>query len=124
VPANQPDQVHELFQAAFNARDTAAVLALYEETALFVTGPSAAVTGRAAIGEVLQSFFAMKPVMRLETASVLQNDDLAMLEGRWVLMGAGPEGDPVQVTGTSHEVVRRQPDGTWLYVIDDPGTGR
>jgi len=91
VPASQPDQVHELFQAAFNARDTAAVLALYEETALFVTGPGpTVVTGREAIGDVLQSFFAMKPVMRLETASVLQNNDLAMLEGRWVLMGAAP----------------------------------
>ena len=124
MPASQPAEIHELFQAAFNARDTQAIVALYEENAVFVTGPGASVTGRAAIGEAFQAFFAMKPVMRLETASVLQNTDLAMLEGRWVLIGAGPEGDPVQLTGTSHEVVRRQPGGAWLYAIDDPGAGR
>ena len=124
LPANLPAEIHALFEAAFNARDTAAVLALYEETAVFVTGPGASVTGRGAIGDVLQSFFALKPTMRLETASVLQSNDLALLEGRWVLIGTGPDGDPVQMTGTSREVVRRRQDGTWLYAIDDPGAGR
>jgi uncharacterized protein (TIGR02246 family) len=119
-----PAKIHELFQAAFNALDTDAVLALYEDNAVFVTGPGTAVTGRDAIAQVLESFFAMQPVMRLETASFFQNDDLAMLEGRWVLIGAGPEGDPIQITGTSHEVVRRQSDGCWLYAIDDPGVGK
>ena len=123
-PIQQPAEIHQFFQAAFNARDTAAVLALYEETAVFVTGPGTCVTGHGAIGDVLQSFFAMKAVMRLETASVLQSSDLAMLEGRWVLIGEGPGGDPVQITGTSREVVRRQPGGAWLYAIDDPGVGR
>ena len=107
-----------------NARDTQALLALYEDSAVFVTGPGASATGHAAIAQVYQSFFAMKPVMRLDTASVLQTGDLALLEGRWVLIGAGPEGDPIQITGTSREVVRSQPDGVWLYAIDDPGVGR
>ena len=61
VPANQPDQVHELFQAAFNARDTAAVLALYEETALFVTGPGpTVVTGGGTIRPALEHLEPLK----------------------------------------------------------------
>ena len=91
--------------------------------AVFVTGPGSSITGRAAIRKAYQSFWTMKPVMRLETASVVERDDLALLEGKWVLIGASPEGDQVHITGTSHEVVRRQPDGTWLYAIDDPGAG-
>jgi uncharacterized protein (TIGR02246 family) len=121
MPATQPSELHELVQAAFNSRDTEAILALYEPDAVFVTGPGASVRGHDAIGKIYQSFFDMKPVMRLETASVLQNGDLALLEGRWVLIGASRDGDPFQVTGNSHEVVRRQPDGRWLYAIDDPG---
>ena len=124
MPATQPSEIHELFQAAFNTRDAQALLALYEPDAVFVTGPGASVTGHDAIDKIYQSFFDMKPVMRLETASVLQNGDLALLEGRWVLIGASREGDPFQVTGTSREVVRRQPDGRWLYAIDDPGVSR
>jgi uncharacterized protein (TIGR02246 family) len=123
-PANQPAAIHELFQTAFNARDLAAILALYEPAAVFVTGPGLCVTGRDAIRKVFEAVFAMKPVMRLETASILENGDLALLEGSWVWIGANREGDPVQITGTSREVIRRQPDGRWLYAIDDPGTGR
>jgi uncharacterized protein (TIGR02246 family) len=124
MPANQPAEIHALFQAAFNAHDATGLSELYEESAVLVTGPGTTARGRGAIGNALQSFFAMKPVMRLETASVLEGDGLALLEGKWVLIGVGSGGDPVQITGTSREVVRRQPDGTWLYTLDDPGAGR
>jgi uncharacterized protein (TIGR02246 family) len=123
LPASHPAQLHELCQNAFNAANDEALAALYEEEAVFVTSPGTSITGRAAIRKAYVSFGAMKPVMRLETASVVQNGDLALLEGKWVLIGASPEGDPIHITGTSHEVVRRQPDGTWLYAIDDPGAG-
>jgi hypothetical protein len=36
------------------------------------------------------------------------------------LMGA--EGE-MTLTGTTAEVARRQPDGTWRWVIDDPTAG-
>jgi uncharacterized protein (TIGR02246 family) len=124
MPATSPGEIHELFQAAFNAGDTPAVLALYEPGAVFVTGPGVCVAGHEAIGKVFEALFALKPVMRLETASILENGDLALLEGRWVWAGASREGDPMQITGTSREVVRRQSDGSWLYCIDDPGSER
>jgi ketosteroid isomerase-like protein len=37
-----------------------------------------------------------------------------------VLDGTGPDGKPVKIEGQSAEVARRQPDGTWLFVIDNP----
>jgi uncharacterized protein (TIGR02246 family) len=124
LPATHPAQLHELCQNAFNAANDEALAALYEEDAVFVTGTGSSLTGRAAIRNAYRSFWAMKPVMRLETASLVERGDLALLEGKWVLIGASPEGDQVHITGTSHEVVRRQPDGTWLYAIDDPGAGK
>lgn len=124
MPAHQPAELHELFQFAFNARDLEGLVALYQTGAVFVTGPGASVTGHDAIRQVYRSMFAMKPVMRLETASVLQAGDLAMLESRWVLIGSGAEGDPVQITGSSREVACREANGTWLYAIDDPGVGK
>ena len=124
MPAAHPAQIHELFEAAFNAHDVDTILDLYEPGAVFVTGPGTQTAGHAALREVFQGFFALRPTIRLETASVLAVEDLALLEGRWVLMGTRPEGDPVQSTGTSREVVRRQPDGSWRYAIDDPGNGR
>jgi len=34
--------------------------------------------------------------------------------------GIGPEGEPFTETGVATDVMRRQPDGIWLYVIDLP----
>ncbi|HZC99538.1 MAG TPA: hypothetical protein VFA46_04895 [Actinomycetes bacterium] len=46
--------------------------------------------------------------------------DLAFLSNTWSLSGTGPDGDPVDLGATTAEVTRRQPDGTWRYVIDNP----
>src|SRR4051794_13429542 len=124
MPVQRPAEIHAVFQDAFNARDLQGLTALYEENAVLVTGPGTSATGHAAIGEALRNFFAINPVMALETASIFEGDGVALLEGKWVLNGATPDGQPVKVTGTSREVMRRQPDGTWLYTIDDPGSGK
>ena len=125
MPAQHPAEIHNLFRAAFNSCSVDGVLDLYEEGAVFVTGPGTSVTGKAALAELLPGFFAMKPSMRLETVSVFEKSgDLALLEARLVVDGTGPDGNAVQLTGTSREVVRRQNNGNWLYAIDDPGIGR
>ena len=43
-----------------------------------------------------------------------------MTTSKWVLEGTGPDGKPIKMEGQSAEVARRQPDGTWLFVIDNP----
>jgi len=40
--------------------------------------------------------------------------------GEWQFHGAPSDGDEVSTTGTSIEVVRRQPDGSWRYPIHLP----
>jgi ketosteroid isomerase-like protein len=46
--------------------------------------------------------------------------DLALTTSKWVLEGIGADGKPARMEGQSAEVARRQPDGTWLFVIDNP----
>ena len=55
-------------------------------------------------------------VVRVERAG----DDLAALYNDWTASGTGPDGAAVEMTGKAIEIVRRQPDGTWRYAIDDP----
>jgi ketosteroid isomerase-like protein len=52
---------------------------------------------------------------------VLSGDGSLALTGlKWSATGTDPEGKPVALSGNSTEVVRRQSDGTWLFVIDNP----
>jgi ketosteroid isomerase-like protein len=36
------------------------------------------------------------------------------------LDGTGPDGQPLRLSGTSADVLRRRPDGTWALRIDEP----
>ena len=58
-----------------------------------------------------------------ETRRVTVRDDLALLSGGWRATGTGPDGQPAALTGTNTEIARRQPDGSWRFVIDDPTGG-
>ena len=123
MQASQPQDLHRLFTEAFNGGSAEGLLALHDDHAGFVTGPGAAITGKAAIAEVMASFLALKGKIQRDTVSVTEGGgDIALLEGRWTLDGTDGDGNAVHLTGSSREVVRQQPDGSWLYVIDNPGT--
>ena len=47
---------------------------------------------------------------------------VALLHGRWTLKGTAPDGSAIETSGRNSEVVRRQPDGGWLFAIDNPFT--
>ncbi len=122
MPAHSPGELDQLFSEALNAGDLDALVALYEPQAVFVSEPGQTVTGTAAIREVLSAFVSMKPKITVEVQTVGQLDDLALTTARWEMTGTGPDGQPIEMSGLSTEVCRRQADGTWLFAIDDPGT--
>ncbi len=115
-----PESIHQAFMAAFNAGDAAGLLALYEPEASLMPAPGQVVTGRAAIGEALGGFLALKGRMTIETVRVIEAGDLALLHGAWILSGTGPDGSAIEMAGRNAEVVRRQADGSWLFAIDNP----
>ena len=49
---------------------------------------------------------------------MVEADGVALLQSRWTVRG--PE---VKLSGRTADVLRRQPDGTWVYVIDSPFGG-
>ena len=96
-------------------------MALYEPNASFVQDSGEVIVGRAAIREVMKGFIAIKPKFTVKARSVLSGDGSLALTGlKWSATGTDPEGKPVTMSGNSTEVVRRQTDGTWLFVIDNP----
>ncbi len=119
MPAYKPEECDLLLVEALNRGDLEAAVALYEPDASFVQQSGEVVTGRAAVREAMQGFLALKPKLTLEVSSV-QSGDVALLRSKWSLTGTGPDGKPVNLSGRGIEVVRRQADGTWLFVLDHP----
>jgi uncharacterized protein (TIGR02246 family) len=121
MPARKPEECDLLLVEALGKGDLEAALALYEPNASFVLDSGQVVTGLAAIREVMQGFLALKPKFTMEVKAVQNGDEnIALLRGKWNLSGTGPDGKPMTMSGNSTEVVRRQPDGTWRFIIDNP----
>jgi uncharacterized protein (TIGR02246 family) len=121
MPVQDPRQLHQAWEKAYNSGDVEAIVELYEPDATVLHQPGSPVMGRAAIREALAPFVALRGQMQLRTTAVIENDDLALAYGDWALTGGtDPVGNPVNVEGRSTEVMRRQADGSWRYFIDDP----
>jgi uncharacterized protein (TIGR02246 family) len=116
----RPEDYHRAFVEAFNAGDAEALMALYEPRASLVAQPGQVVTGTAPLRAALDGFLALKGRMSIETRAVVLAGDLAQTHGQWTLSGTAPDGSPLQMAGRNTEVLRRQPDGSWLCVIDNP----
>jgi uncharacterized protein (TIGR02246 family) len=114
-----PEQLHLTFQNAFNHHDLDSIVALYEPGAV-LAGVDGPVQGTEAIREAYRGIFAMRPTIDLQTLGVNRAGDLAMLHGKWTWYGTRPDGGQIRREGRNAEIARLQPDGHWLFVIDNP----
>ena len=124
MPAHKPEEVDLLLQEAILDRgDLDAALALYEPNAVFVASPDQVVTGHAAIRAVLEGMIAGRPTGKVDAVTAVASADgsVAVTRTKGSMTSPGPDGKPVTMSFHSVEVVRKQPDGTWLFIIDDPG---
>lgn len=120
MSARNPQELDQLFAEALNAGKLDSLVALYEPQATLTPEPGKVVVGAKAIREALSGFLAGKPRITMTTRVLAQTGDIALTTARWQLTGPGPDGKSVTMNGHSAEVCRRQPDGSWLFVIDTP----
>jgi ketosteroid isomerase-like protein len=110
----EPGDLHAAVETAFNTRDVDALVALYEPDA-WLFGLAGPVQGSEAIRAAWTMMLDMSAETRLVTQYVIEHGDIALLSNRWTSVVGEDE-----ISATSAEVARRQSDGTWKYVIDNP----
>ena len=120
MPAPTPDEILTMFADGLAKGDADAVADLFEEHAILVSDPNRIVQGRAAIREGLENFLTIGPKMTLNASRVVRNGDIALLYSDWTIKGIHPDGQAFSTDIHPTHVVRRQSDGTWRIVIDDP----
>lgn len=111
-----PAATNETFARAFNSRTLHNLLALYEPGAVHVGGIGAPPeNGIGQISGALSALLQIPGTMVSINNFCIENAGIALLRADWKLIGA--DGNVV-ASGSTAEIVRKQPDGSWLYVID------
>ena len=110
--ARRPEDLTRLFVERVNAGDAEGLAELYEPDAVVAFPPGSRTEGRAAILALYEGLVAARPHFpHEEPAPTLISGELALTST------VAKDG-----TGTRVQVARRQPDGTWLRVLDRPET--
>jgi uncharacterized protein (TIGR02246 family) len=108
--AQHPEDLTRLFVERSNAGDAEGVALLYEEDAVMAYPPGGQTLGRAAIQALWERVLANSPHFEPEAPlPTLITGDIALTST-----------PPKDGSGARAQVVRRQPDGSWLRVLDQP----
>ncbi len=117
------DQIHSTIEtnnSAVAAGDIESVLATFEPNGVLMGQPGMPAMGTPALREAFKQFMAIDPKITVTSHEVIQADDMALHSSTWLMSGKTPDGHPIEQSGFSVVVLRKQPDGRWLMVIDNP----
>lgn len=115
-----PLEVPQAFERLFNASDVDGLLRLYGPGSVFVPSPGVQLREPAQIRGALSQFLSARMPIQLTVRQVYESQHTALIVFDWVMSGPGSDGKPARMAGTGADVVARQPDGTWLYAVDNP----
>lgn len=118
--ARLPADVDRLFAEALSRGNLDGALAMYEPDAVYDDGSGDPDRGHAEIRAALARLIALDPTLDCYEIDVVENGDIAVLRADWIFTGTNADGEAFEHRGRSIEIVRRQPDGSWRFVIDLP----
>jgi ketosteroid isomerase-like protein len=115
MPAKSPEEICHLFKQYMAEGDLDSVLSVYDPEAVFLNRSGEIKKGDA-LREELAKFAGVKATFDFKIKQVIRSGDIALMHTEWKV--SSPE--PMSVYAI--EVARRQPDGTWRWLIGDPFT--
>lgn len=118
--AKTPHQVIEEADEAFNRGMVDAVLSYYEDNAVWVVKPGKTIFGKTAFRKEFEEIFRTQPQVKAEKTHIIECGDIALCTIKWSLAGSALGGTSMQAEGVASTILRRQKDGQWLIVIDNP----
>ncbi len=117
---HSPSATVRTFVDAMNRGDLDAALACYAPDAAFVAEPGQVLHDPVAIRHALAGMLSIRPALVTSDETTLETGDIALYHSAWTMTGTDPSDAEIHMSGRSSDVLRRQTDGRWLIVVDNP----
>ncbi|WP_428543530.1 YybH family protein [Profundibacter sp.] len=113
-----PNQGHQIFTDALNAKDLDILVDIYADDAVMVAPGNNVIRGK----ENIRAFFVetLKVVesITLDTVFRVNYKDTVVFRSNYTVVYKTEDGQTVTQAASGIEVERLQPDGTWLFIVD------
>lgn len=123
--APSPELVDFWLAKAFNTQDIEAAAAMYHPEASVVRleqvhGSDNVARGADAIRETMAGYIGLRPHMDVVVHHTTVSGDFALCRSQWRITGSDENDQPIEVHHHGMEVMRRLPNGEWVFFIDHP----
>ncbi len=127
IPAYKPEDCDRILMEAMEKGDIETTVALYEPDAVLFAESGKLMRGPDLIRKHNEEFISLKTKTTIDhiITAISGDGSIATTRMKCTSVFIDPKtGKQVRLLTNTLEVVRKQPDGTWRFVIDDPFAGR
>jgi len=108
------------FQNCVRNGDLESALDCFDEDAVYITGIGEFVTGKENIRKALEQVCALKPDLQALRSTGFTVGAITAWVDEWTLKAILPDGTKLDMKGTSSDILKKQPNGNWVYLVDNP----
>ena len=108
------------FQNCVRNGDVEGALDCFDDEAIYVTGIGTFVTGKENIRKALEQVCGLKPDLQAQRSTGFTVDNITAWVDEWTMKATLPDGTKLEMRGTSSDILKKQPNGNWAYLVDNP----
>jgi len=116
-----PNGADEFFLNCVRNGDLKNAMTCFDPEAIYIDKEGQTIRGAANIEKVVANLCKMKAditVYEHKTAPV--GDELMYWLDKWTMSATDPQGAAISMKGASANMMRKSPDGIWLWLVDNP----
>jgi ketosteroid isomerase-like protein len=92
----------------------------FDDEAIYVTGIGTFVKGKENIRKALEQVCGLKPDLQAQRSTGFTVDNITAWVDEWTMKATLPDGTKLDMKGTSSDILKKQPNGNWAYLVDNP----
>ena len=119
APVTDLDKFYDAWQERLNSGDLEGLVDLYVEDVTYVNSDKKLLHGNAQVRADFEGLFAIKPQIILGDRKHVIYHDIVLTTNHWRMTFSNADGVRQEMTGGGIEVICKQADGGWRFIIDD-----